>query len=72
MASGMFVRAEDIMGSLGVSRSHAYRLIKQLNSELESKGYMTISGRVSRKYYEERFYGLMPEGSENEGCHDEP
>lgn len=29
-----------------------------MNDELNAKGYLTVAGRVSRKYYEERFYGL--------------
>ena len=40
-----------------VSRSYAYRLIKQLNAELREKGYMTIAGRVNRQYFKERLYG---------------
>ena len=34
------------------------RIIKKLNTELKEKGYITVAGRVSRKYYEERTYGL--------------
>ena len=30
----------------------------QMNEELEAKGFLTIAGRVSRKYYEEKFYGI--------------
>ena len=30
-----------------------------LNEELEEKGFITIAGRVSRKYYEEKFYGMV-------------
>lgn len=66
MGAGMFVRADEIAEDLDVSRSGAYRLIKQMNDELQSKGYMTIPGRVSRLYYEERFYGLAPGRSEDD------
>ena len=31
---------------------------EQLKKELEEKGFITIAGRVSRKYYEEKFYGM--------------
>ena len=27
--------------------------------EIKEKGYLTVTGRVSRKYFEERFYGLL-------------
>jgi hypothetical protein len=29
-----------------------------MNRELEEKGFIAITGRVSRKYYEEKFYGM--------------
>ncbi len=33
-----------------------------MNEELEEKGFITIAGRVSRKYYEEKFYGMAQAG----------
>ena len=51
------MRAEEVARELEVSRSYAYRLIKQLNAELREKGYMTIAGRVNRLYFQERLYG---------------
>jgi hypothetical protein len=32
--------------------------MKEMNDELTAKGYLTISGRVPRMYYYERFVGL--------------
>jgi hypothetical protein len=55
----MFVRANDIVQDLGVSIPYAYKLIRELNAELKAKGYMTVSGRVSRQFYEEKFYGIV-------------
>ena len=52
------LRCGDIMESLGISDGKAYGIIRQLNKELEAKGYHTVSGRVSRKYFEECFYGI--------------
>ena len=52
-----FMRAEEVARELEVSRSYAYRLLKQLNAELREKGYMTIAGRVNRLYFQERLYG---------------
>lgn len=51
-----FMRAEEVARELEVSRSYAYRLIRQLNAELREKGYMTIAGRVNRQYFKERLY----------------
>ena len=43
---------------LGISKSHAYKVIHKLNAELRDKGYLTISGRVNRNFFMEKFcYG---------------
>lgn len=52
-----FMRADEVARELEVSRSYAYRLIQQLNAELQTKGYITIAGRVNRQYFRERLYG---------------
>ena len=49
-----FMRVEDVMKELDVSASYAYKLIRRLNKELEGKGILTISGRISREYFKER------------------
>lgn len=52
------LRCGDVMEILGVSDGKAYKIIRQLNKELEEKGFHTITGRVSRQYFEESFYGI--------------
>ena len=47
---------------MGVSESKAYKIIRQLNAELQAAGYLTVAGRVSRKYFEERIYGYTGGG----------
>ena len=39
----------------------AYRVIRQLNRELEERGVITVQGKVSRKYLIERFFGAADE-----------
>ena len=53
-----FIRADDVAQELNVSKPYAYKLIRKLNEELKKKGFLTIPGRVSRRYFEEKFYGL--------------
>ena len=53
----MFIQVDEVCEILGVSRSKAYQLMRQLNAELEKKGRITIHGKVLRKYFMERFYG---------------
>ena len=57
----LFIKVDEVAEKLDVSKPYAYKLVKRLNTELQAKGYMTIAGRVSRRYYEERFYGLQPD-----------
>lgn len=53
-----FLDAHDIVELTGMSEAYAYKLIKQLNEELQGKGFITIRGQVSKQYFEERIYGL--------------
>ena len=53
----MFYNAEDIMNMLGIGRSKAYEIIKTLNCELNDKGFITVQGKVSKKYFHQRVYG---------------
>lgn len=57
-----FLEVGDVMQILGISRSASYKLMRQINSELEKKGYIVIRGKVSRKYFEERIYGMSDAG----------
>ncbi len=55
--SALFIRAEEIAEELGVSKPYAYKLVRKLNEELAKQGFLTISGRVSRAYFQEKLYG---------------
>lgn len=52
-----FYNADDISRMLGISKSHSYRLIREMSSQLKAKGYLTISGKISKTYFNERIYG---------------
>lgn len=56
-----FIRADDVARELDVSKPYAYKIIRQLNDELKSKGFITVAGRVNRQYFNERFYGTEKE-----------
>ena len=56
-----FIRAEELAKELDISKAYAYKLIRQMNQELNEKGYMTVTGRVSRQYFYEKFYGMQRE-----------
>lgn len=50
----LFYTAKDVSKILGVSETSAYRIIKKLNTELLSKEYIVIPGKISRKYFESK------------------
>lgn len=61
-----FMRVDDVASELGISKSYAYKIVKRLNDELKEMGYLTISGRISKKYFMEKLcYGS--EQSERKG-----
>lgn len=57
MNKKLMISADEVAEALGVSMSHTYKIVRLLNKDLESKGFITVAGRVSRRYFEEKFYG---------------
>ena len=58
MASKLFISAKEVARELEVSDYFAYRLVRKLNDELEQQGFVVVKGKISRKYFEERVYGM--------------
>lgn len=56
MQKQSFMRADEVAQELGISKSHAYKVIHELNEELQEKRYLTISGRVNREFFMEKYY----------------
>lgn len=53
--------AKEVAALCGISESKSYKIIARLNKELEAKGYLIFSGKVSRAYFNERIYGGVTE-----------
>ena len=53
-----FLTAQEVADITGSSLSKSYSMIRQLNQELKEKNFFIVPGQVSRKYFEERFYGV--------------
>lgn len=49
-----YLDVKEIMKLTKMKQGYAYKVIRELNKELEEKGYMTVRGRVPRKYFIER------------------
>ena len=54
MSTGLFVGPQRVMNDWGVSRTKAYKIIKELNTELkrEYPAAIIIPGKINRAYYE--------------------
>lgn len=53
-----YMTAQEVSETLGVSLGKAYAIIRQLNAELSEKGYITVAGKVSRVFFQEKCYGI--------------
>lgn len=63
-----FISVAEIQKVLDVSEAKAYRIVRSLNSELKKNGFWVLQGKVSRQYFNERFYGVQSkEGGEGNG-----
>lgn len=51
------LNAQEVSDKLGINIKAARDVIRTLNQELESKGYLTVPRRVPERYLAERYYG---------------
>ena len=58
----IYMRAQEVADELGVSVAYAYKVIRTLNKELASKGYIIIQGRIDRRFFHEKMYATKDEG----------
>ncbi len=59
MKSNYMMSAEDVANELGISKGHAYKVIRQLNEELEKSGFIIVAGKAPRAFWEKKFYGYQ-------------
>ncbi|WP_418617453.1 DNA-binding protein, partial [[Ruminococcus] torques] len=43
-----------VANELGVSKSYAYKVVRELNTELQKLGYLTVSGRVNTNFFRKK------------------
>lgn len=58
MKECLYYTALEVQDMLGVSRGHAYKVVKVLNEQLKEQGFIVIAGRIPKKYFEEKYYGM--------------
>lgn len=54
--TGRMLSSAQVAEILGISVSYAYKIIDQLNRELEKAGYLTLRGKVDSLYLNKRFF----------------
>ncbi len=54
----IFITAKELAEMLDISVGHSYKIIRQLNEELEKDGFLVVAGKVPRRYFEKRWYGF--------------
>ena len=54
MTNRTFMTPAPPPAELDVSKSYAYKIVKQLNEELKKLGYLTVAGRVNTNYFRKK------------------
>ena len=57
MKSNYMIGVEEVAAELGVSKGHAYKVIRELNEELSKQGFIVVAGKIPKAYWETKFYG---------------
>ncbi|MBR5363546.1 MAG: DNA-binding protein [Oscillospiraceae bacterium] len=66
MSKKLYLNAEEVAETMGISVAFAYKIMRELNAELKQKGYIVVSGRVNKQYFLERTcYGTPQNGKES-------
>ena len=61
MTDKLFMTVTDVAEALQVSSSYAYKVMRELNAELEAMGYITVTGKVNTQYFLEKVCYKKPE-----------
>ncbi len=56
MENKQFLRVEEVATFMGISVPTAYKIIRQMNKDMELQGYLTIAGRIDRAYFEQKVF----------------
>lgn len=59
-----FITANEVAEIMGISRTKAYQIVRNLNKELKEMGYITIAGKCPIQFFKQKFYGLQIGGEQ--------
>ena len=63
MQNTLYFTAKEVQEMLGVSRAKAYKILKELNAELEAKGYIVVSGKIAKNSWQKNTMDLWCKSS---------
>lgn len=56
MQESLMMNVQEVAAALSVSVAQAYKVIRELNTELKAKGKIVVRGKVNRRYFQEKTY----------------
>lgn len=59
MNNKVFMTAGDVALVRGISLGHAYKLVRQMNSELKRDGFLVVAGKVPTSFFKKKFFGYV-------------
>ena len=59
MNEKIYYNAADIAKMLGISIGKSYKILREMNGDLASKGFLTIAGKIPVEYFREKWYGAV-------------
>ena len=54
MESKNFMTVDEVAQELNVSKSYAYKVVRELNAEMQKLGYQTVTGRVNTSFFRKK------------------
>ena len=54
MENKTLMTVEEVAKELNVSTSYAYKVVRELNEEMQQLGYLTVRGRVNTNFFRKK------------------
>jgi hypothetical protein len=54
----LYLTADEVSEMLGISKGHACAMIRDCNAKLQQDGYLTVAGKVPKKFFGKKYFGF--------------
>ena len=55
--NSQFYTVTEVSQILGISKSKSYQIMRALSADLKKRGFITVAGKISKTYFNEKIYG---------------